>query len=96
MLRFHSRLFTPAVAAGVPVTAAAVRYVFEDGTAERELCWYGDAAFLPHLWKTLGAAPFRAEIQFGEPRIYPDRRSAAITTYGEIQAMRAQEDLTPN
>lgn len=96
LLRFHSRLFTPAVAAGVPVTAAAVRYVFEDGTAERELCWYGDAAFLPHLWKTLGAAPFRAEIQFGEPRIHPDRRSAAITTYGEIQAMRAQEDLTPN
>ena len=96
LLRFHSRLFTPATAAGVPVTAAAVRYVFEDGAAERELCWYGDAAFLPHLWKTLGAGRFHAEIQFGEPRIYADRRSAANATCAEIGAMRTQEVLPPD
>jgi 1-acyl-sn-glycerol-3-phosphate acyltransferase len=88
LLRFRSRLFTPAVDAGVPVTAAAVRYVPEDGSPERELCWFGDAAFLPHVWKTLRGPDFVAEIHFGEPRIYTDRRTAADATYAEVEAMR--------
>jgi lyso-ornithine lipid O-acyltransferase len=88
LLRFHSRLFTPAVEAGIPVTAASIRYVAGDGAPEQDLCWYGDMAFLPHLWKTLGAAPFSAEVHFGEPRLYSDRRTAANETYAEINAMR--------
>lgn len=88
VLRFHSRLFTPAVEAGAPVTAAAIRYVTEDGTPERELCWFGDALLLPHLWKALGVAGFFAEVHFGEPKIYPHRRAAADQTHDEIAAMR--------
>jgi len=95
LLRFHSRLFTPAAVAGVPVTAASIRYVPDDGSPERELCWYGDMKFLPHAWKTLGAAGFTAELHFGEPRIYPNRRAAADATYEEIEAMRAGAVLTP-
>jgi lyso-ornithine lipid O-acyltransferase len=91
LLRFRSRLFTPAVDAGVPVTAAAVRYVPEDGSPERELCWFGDAAFLPHVWKVLGGPSFFAEVHFGEPNIYADRRTAADATRAEVQAMRDGE-----
>src|SRR5208282_5055286 len=58
LLRFRSRLFDPAVVAGQPVTAAAIRYVIEDGSPERDLCWYGDESFLPHLLKDLGTAGF--------------------------------------
>jgi 1-acyl-sn-glycerol-3-phosphate acyltransferase len=90
VLRFHSSLFEPAVAAAAPVTAAAVRYVLEDGSAERELCWFDDALFLPHLWKALGTAGLSAEVRFGEPRVYPDRRTAAEATHDEIAAMRAE------
>ena len=88
VLRFHSRLFTPAVEAGIQVTGATIRYVFEDGTPERELCWFGDMPLLPHLWKVLGSADFFAEVHFGEPRIYSDRRAAADQTHKEIAAMR--------
>lgn len=91
--RFHSRLIDPATSAGAPITAACVRYVVADGTPERELCWFGDAPFLPHIWKALGAAGFTAEVQFGEPRVYPDRRTAADVTHDEIAAMRCQEAL---
>jgi len=91
LLRFHSRFYTPAVDMAIPVTAAAVRYIFDDGTPERELCWFGDDAFLPHVWKMLGASNFTVEIQFGEPRVYSSRRAAADATYAEIQAMRQQE-----
>ena len=90
LLRFHSRLFTPAVEASIPVTAAAVRYVPDNGSAERNLCWFDDQEFLPHLWKLLGGPNFSAQIEFGEPRIYTNRRTAANETYAEIQAMREQ------
>lgn len=91
LLRFRSRLFTPAVDAGVPITAAAIRYVIEDGTPERELCWFGDDAFVPHLFKALGTANFYAEVQFGEPRVYSHRRIAADQTRAEINMMRNTE-----
>lgn len=88
VLRFHSRLFEPAIRAQTPVTAASIRYVLADDMEERELCWFGDDAFLPHLWKTLGTSSFIAELHFGEPRIYPHRRVAADQTREEIVAMR--------
>jgi 1-acyl-sn-glycerol-3-phosphate acyltransferase len=89
LLRFRSRLYTPAVEAGVPITAAAIRYIPDDGSPESSLCWFGDAAFLPHLWRALGGPNFSAEVQFGEPRIYADRRSAADSTYEEVKAFRS-------
>lgn len=93
VFRFHSSLFEPAVAAAAPVTAAAVRYILDQGS-ERDLCWFGDTAFLPHLWKTLGTAGFSAEVTFGEPHIYPDRRTAAAATHDEVETMRAKEELS--
>lgn len=89
MLRFHARLFQPAIASGAPVTAASIRYVLNDGTPERELCWYGEQSFAPHLLRTLNTTGFRAELCFGEPRVFADRRTAADATFAEISAMRA-------
>jgi 1-acyl-sn-glycerol-3-phosphate acyltransferase len=88
LLRFHSWLFEPAIRAGAPVTAAALRYVPLNGAEERELCWFGDDPFLSHLWKTLGSAGFTAELRFSEPYVYPHRRVAAERTRTEIAAMR--------
>ncbi len=93
VLRFHSRLFDPATSLGVPITTAAIRYAIHDGTPERELCWYGDETFVDHLWKVLGVGGFEAEVRFGEPRVYADRRVAADTTHDEIAAMRKQSAL---
>jgi len=89
VLHFHSRLFEPAIRAQSPITAACVRYALANGREERELCWYGDEGFLPHLWKTLGTPGFVAEISFGEPRVYADRRTAARKTHDEVEAMRS-------
>jgi 1-acyl-sn-glycerol-3-phosphate acyltransferase len=88
VIRFHSRLIDPATSIGAPITTAAVRYVIEGGVEERELCWYGDETFVNHLWKVLGTAGFSAELRFGEPRVYSDRRVAADETRAEIEAMR--------
>lgn len=89
VLRFHSRLIDPATSLGAPITAAAIRYILEDGMDEIELCWYDDMYFVTHLWKVLGTAGFSAEVTYGEPRVYADRRTAADATHDEIVAMRA-------
>jgi lyso-ornithine lipid O-acyltransferase len=86
--RFHPALFEPAAVSAAPVTAAAIRYAIDGGVAERELCWFGDMLFLPHLWKALGTRGFAAEVHFGEPRIYSGRRAAAQATHDEVAAMR--------
>ena len=86
---FHPTLFDPTVKVGAPVTPAAVRYVIERGVAERELCWFGNAGFLPHLWKALGTPGFSAKVTFGEPATYSDRREAARTTHARVAEMRA-------
>jgi 1-acyl-sn-glycerol-3-phosphate acyltransferase len=92
VLPFHPRLIDPATSAGVQITAAAVRYVIEGGVEERELCWFGDVEFLPHLMKALETPGFSATVQFGEPQVYPDRRSAANATHAEVTAMRSSGD----
>jgi 1-acyl-sn-glycerol-3-phosphate acyltransferase len=93
VLRFHSRLIDPATTAGVPITAAAVRYMIEDGTPEAKLCWGDDTLFITHLMTTLNTPGFSARVRFGEPRIYPDRRTAADATHAEVIAMRNQLPL---
>jgi len=89
LLRFRSRFFTPAVVAGAPVTAAAIRYVPGGDAPESDLCWFGDQAFLPQIWKALGAPNFSAELHFGEPHTYTDRRTAADVTQAEVETMRS-------
>jgi 1-acyl-sn-glycerol-3-phosphate acyltransferase len=90
LLPFHPRLIDPATSTGTQITTAAIRYVVEDGTPEKELCWYGDETFGAHLLKVLGVAGFSAEVRFGLPHVYTDRRVAADATQAEIAAMREQ------
>jgi lyso-ornithine lipid O-acyltransferase len=87
VLRFHSRLIDPATAAGAPITAVEIRYLVRS-MEERELCWYGDTEFLPHVWKVLAVERFSVHVRFGEPKIYADRRIAAELTRAEIAAWR--------
>ena len=88
ILPFYATLYEPAIQAGAPITAASVRYIPNDGTPERELCWFGNDPFLPHLWKALGAGDFTAEVRFGEPKQYVDRRTAAAETRVEVESLR--------
>lgn len=88
VLRFRGRLIHPAIQVSAPITAAAIRYMPGGDIQERELCWFGDVGFLPHLFKLLGLPEFSALVRFGQPHIYPDRRTAATETRAEVIAMR--------
>jgi len=60
------------------------------GTPEAKLCWGDDTLFVTHLMTTLSTPGFSAKVKFGEPHIYPDRRTAADSTQAEVEAMREQ------
>lgn len=88
VLRFHPTLMEPAVELNMEVSAAAIGYAAR-GVAERALCWFGDAPFLPHLLRTLGRADMVALVEFfPESGAYGDRKTAALEVREQVEAMR--------
>jgi 1-acyl-sn-glycerol-3-phosphate acyltransferase len=88
VLRFHSTLFEPAVEGGLQVTPAAVVYEAHGDATERDLCWFGDDAFLPHLLRVLEVKGFSAVVRFGAPETYPDRKAAAWRSHDAVTGLR--------
>lgn len=89
VLRFHSTLFGPVVAHGLPITTAAVRYLKGEGYEEKDLCYYGDIHFGPHLFETMGRKDLAGRIDFSpEAHVYQHRRAAADATWQEIVHLR--------
>lgn len=91
VIRFHSTLFAPAVEGVLPVVPVAIFYEMSGAGTERDLCWFGDDAFLPHLLRVLGVDGFTAVLRFGTPEIYPDRQTAAWRSHDAVAAMRGQK-----
>lgn len=87
VLPFRSALFEPAIRAGACVTPAAIGYR-SDQSREREIAYWGKMEFAPHLFRTLRLRGLAAEIRFGEPIVFDDRKQAANTTWQEVTALR--------
>jgi len=87
--RFHSTLFAPAVERGLAVVPAAIFYeAVSADLQERDLCWFGDDLFFPHLLRVLGVTGFTAVVRFGEPEVFPDRQSAAWRSHDAVARLR--------
>lgn len=87
--RFHSTLFEPAIKRGLTVTPAAVFYEAHGSATERDLCWFGNDPFLPHLLQVLGVERFSAVVRFGTPEAFPDRKAAAWRAHDTVSGMRS-------
>jgi 1-acyl-sn-glycerol-3-phosphate acyltransferase len=92
VLPFRSPLFDPAIRAGAPVTAAAIRYRGFDA-AEDKVTYWGEMIFFPHLFHTLCVRGLAARISFDPPCRFPDRKSAAREAWRQVQLLRAASDL---
>jgi 1-acyl-sn-glycerol-3-phosphate acyltransferase len=90
VLRFHPSLLEPAVRREQEMTAAAIGYRVSGGE-ERDVCWYGDTSFVPHLLRTLGRVGVVAEIEFHPDRgVYGERKVAALDLHEKVEAMRSR------
>jgi 1-acyl-sn-glycerol-3-phosphate acyltransferase len=98
VIRFHSTLFAPAIERALPVTPLAIFYVpnasrskppaVESKLKEKDLCWYGDDLFFPHLLRVLGVDGFTAVLRFGQPEHFADRQVAAWRTHDAVAQLR--------
>jgi len=89
VLRFYPSLFEPAVRAGAPVTAAAIGYSACGQATERDLCYYGDISFAPHLLQTLRLRGIRATLRFAPAGVvYENRKLAAALAREAVVELR--------
>ncbi len=92
VLRFYGSLFEPAVRTGAPVTAAAIGYSAGGGAAERDLCYYGDISFAPHLIETLQLPDIVATVRLAsQGQVYDNRKLAAALTREAVIGLRPAE-----
>jgi len=89
VVRFHSTLFASAVEGRLAVAPAAIFYERSGAGTERDLCWFGDETFLPHLLRVLEVDDFMAVIRFGQAEVFPDRGTAAWRSHDAVTAMRS-------
>ena len=96
MLRFHSGLLAQAMESGMPITGAYLRYRLDkenDAKVADDVCYWGDAKMLPHIFKLLGLRGLRAEVRFGERPIEfssdsMQRKLAAVEAGAAVVALR--------
>jgi 1-acyl-sn-glycerol-3-phosphate acyltransferase len=96
LLKFHSGLLAQAMGSG-PITAAHIQYSLTeengpDVTVANDICWWGDAKMLPHIFKLLGLRGMRAEVRFAEQPIAFSadnlhRKLAAVEAYGAVASL---------
>lgn len=78
VLPFRSSLFVAAIQARQPIHPARISYIVPEGSVERDVCYWANMTFGPHLLKLLSLAHIAAFIQFGrEVPSQNDRKVAA-------------------
>src|SRR5947209_4841144 len=98
LLRFRSSHFEPALQAQAFVQPVFLDYRAVAGLAatraERAgVAWYGDAAFLPSLWRVLACGGLSCDVHYGEPIAFdagPDRKALARRVEAAMRRLKAQ------
>lgn len=91
LLKFHTGLLAQAMSSGFPVTAAHVRYSLGAGNAAgisvaKDMCYWGDAKMVPHVFRFLGLRGAKVEIRFAEQPI----RFSGDVLHRKLAAMEAR------
>jgi lyso-ornithine lipid O-acyltransferase len=94
VLPFRRGLFHSVLNNAVSLRTSAVRYSLDshringEGTVERDVCWWGDMTFGPHLFRLLGLRGVRAQIRFGDEVLQrSDRFVLSETAQAKVAAM---------
>lgn len=89
VLPFYASLLEPAIEASTPITPAYLSYMIEDGTVGRDIAYWGDMTFFPHLLRLLSRKGVKAEVRFSaSARTFADRKVAATELRDEVLRLR--------
>jgi len=88
VLPFRPALFDAATKASANVVSAHMSYSVADGSGARDICYWGEMSFLPHLWRLLSQRQIRARVRFApEIQKFADRKLAARITRERVAAL---------
>jgi 1-acyl-sn-glycerol-3-phosphate acyltransferase len=91
VLPFKSSLLEPAAQTTHPLSVSAIQYAIEDGDVVREVCYWGDHTFFPHLLNLLGKRTVRANVRFAPvQRTGVDRKQLAVQLREEILKLKTE------
>ena len=91
VLPFKSSLLEPAAQTTHPLSVSAIQYTIEDGDVVREVCYWGDHTFFPHLLNLLGKRTVRATVRFAPvQRTCADRKELAVQLREEILKLKTE------
>ena len=89
VLPFKSSLLEPVTQTAHPLSVNAIQYAIEDGDVVREVCYWGDHTFFPHLLNLLGKRAVRATVRFAPVRrTGADRKQLALQLREEILKLK--------
>jgi len=95
VLPFYSSLFEPAVAHHWPVSAARIGYTLAGGSAETDVCYWGDMTFFPHLVRLLCREGIRAKVVYGSAALPAgNRKQLALQLHRQVTDL-GQSIATP-
>ena len=90
VLPFKSSLLEPAAQTTHPLSVSAIQYTIEDGDVVREVCYWGDHTFFPHLLNLLGKRAIRAIVRVAPfQRTGENRKQLAMQLREEILRLKA-------
>ena len=89
ILPFKSSLLEPATQPKHLLALGCIQYTLADGDAGAEVCYWGDAVFLPHLLNLLSKRSVRASVRFAPVQNRsPDRKELAQQLHAEVLALK--------
>jgi 1-acyl-sn-glycerol-3-phosphate acyltransferase len=100
VLPFRRGLFHSVLRDSVQVRTAALSYGLDGSDCEvtiaDHVCWWGDAAFVPHLFRFLGLRGLRASVRFGPVVQGADRFALSENGHATVSALYASLSRSSN
>jgi lyso-ornithine lipid O-acyltransferase len=100
VLPFRRGLFHSVLNGGIALRVAALRYSLDShmmngsATVGKDVCWWGDMKFTPHMFRFLGLRGLRVKMRFGEEIVErADRFVLSETAQATVAEM--YEELRP-
>ena len=95
VLPFRSSVLAVAVQENWPVRPVWIGYELPGGNVARQVCWWGDMTFVPHLWRLLGFKEIVATVRFGRPIRHWDRKVLAAELHEAVCNLAEQSRPLP-
>lgn len=90
ILPFKSSLLEPILGTRYPLTVGHLAYSLPDGDAANDVCYWGEATFLPHLVKLMTRRHIAARVRFAAvPQPATDRKALAQQLHLEVSHLAA-------